>query len=214
MGKTREKGLILLIVLFLLTAISVYLRSEQVEAQKTARLEEHLVTVPGYSHAATLPLDQGTVSFLDLDDYIWTEYEKGGRRVSLYVGYYFSSDKISAAHSPLVCFPGQGWTLTVPTVQLLQVGNHSVKYDEMVASLDQRRELVLYWYQAYDKTENTIYKNKINTLFNQITGEKQEHAFVRVSIPIGESGIEEARTAGRDFVAAFYPAFLSYITSL
>lgn len=213
MGKTRKRHLILLIVLFLLTGVSVQLQTERAVERKSVRLQKQLEKVPGYRHSETFYLDQGIVSVLDLDDHISAEYEKDGRRVALYVGYYLSSNKVSAAHSPLACIPAQGWTLTAPAGQLLQVGNNRVKYNSTVATRDQRRELVLYWYQAHDKTETETYKNKINTLFNLIRSEKQDHAFVRVTIPIGESGLEEARVAGREFISAFYPVFLSYVTS-
>ncbi|OGR16838.1 MAG: EpsI family protein, partial [Desulfobacterales bacterium GWB2_56_26] len=109
--------------------------------------------VPGYQITGTLALDPTTVSYLELDDYTQGGYKKDGSAINLYIGYYFTSDKVSAAHSPLVCFPGQGWTLTDPDTRQLQVGRHLINYAEMTATLEHHKELVLFWYQAHDKTE-------------------------------------------------------------
>ncbi len=75
-------------------------------------------------------------------------------------------------------------------------------------------ELVMCWYQAYEKTVPEAYKNKFNALLNKLTGKKQEHAFIRISVPIGEAGPEKARNVGKDFIAAFYPVFLTYVNSI
>ena len=213
MGKKVQKKNIFLIVLLLLTSCFVYWRTEPVKAAKPIGLQTLLGPVPGYQITGTLALDPTTVSYLELDDYTQGGYKKDGSAINLYIGYYFTSDKVSAAHSPLVCFPGQGWTLTDPDTRQLQVGRHLINYAEMTATLEHHKELVLFWYQAHDKTETEIYRNKFHTLLNQITAGRQEHAFVRVSVPVGEAGLEEARLAGRAFISAFYPIFLSYVDS-
>jgi EpsI family protein len=79
--------------------------------------------------------------------------------------------------------------------------------------MEERQELVMYWYQAHEKTVPEAYKNKLNALLNKLTGKKQEHAFIRISVPIGKSGPEEAGNVGKNFIAAFYPVFLTYVNS-
>ena len=213
MGKKVQRKIIFLIGLLLVTSFFVYRQTEPVKVAKPIGLQTLLGPVPGYKITGAFPLDPATVSFLDLDDYTQGGYNKDGWAINLYIGYYFTSDKVSAAHSPLVCFPGQGWTLTDPGIRQLQVGRHLINYTEMTATLEHRQELVLFWYQAHDKTETQIYRNKFNTLLNQISKGRQEHAFVRVSVPVGEAGLEEARLAGRAFISAFYPVFLRYVDS-
>ncbi len=213
MGNKKQKKIAVLIVLCLLSSIFVYQQAETKKVVKPANLQTLLGPVPGYQVSPNIPLDDATYAFLELDDYTQSSYQKNGRSVDLYIGYYFTLDKISAAHSPLVCFPGQGWTLTAPRDQHLQIGQHIINYEEMTATLEQHKQLVIYWYQAHEKTVTQIYRNKLNALLNQLTGDKQEHAFVRVTVPIDASGVEEARTIGRNFIAAFYPVFLTYINS-
>lgn len=214
MGKKVQGKIIVLIVLLLVTSLFVYRQKAPGAAAKPTGLQTLLGPVPGYQTIGSVTLDPSIISFLDLDDYTQIGYNsKDGRALSLYIGYYFTADKVSAAHSPLVCFPGQGWSLTTPGAGQLQVGEHFVKYAEMTATLEDRKELVFYWYQAYDKTETEIYRNKLNTMLNQITAGRQEHAFVRVTVPILEAGPEEARRVGLAFISAFYPIFLGYIDS-
>jgi EpsI family protein len=212
-GNGKEKQLTILAVLLLLTGVLAYWSTDSVKVVKPADLQATFGPVPGYKAVEFSPLDAQTFSFLDLDDYTQTRYGKDGKSVSLYIGYYFSLDKVSAAHSPLVCFPGQGWKVSHPEKRRLSVNQNEIHYTEIVASREGRQELVLFWYQAHEKTAPEVYQNKLNALLNKITSKKQEHAFVRITVPIGESGPEEAEKAAKDFIAAFYPAFLTYINS-
>ncbi|MGB3209073.1 MAG: exosortase C-terminal domain/associated protein EpsI [Desulforhopalus sp.] len=213
MGNKKAKQLISLIILLLLTGFLVFRTTGSVEVNKLVSLQTVLGPVDGYRVSQTIPLDAAFISFLELDDYTQARYEKDGRFIDLYIGYFNSLDKISAAHSPLVCFPGQGWTVNRPSEQHIRVGQQQINYAEMTASLEDRQELVMYWYQADEKTVTKAYRNKINGVLNKLTGKKQEHAFVRVSIAMDQSGPDEARTLGRDFIKSFYPVFLTYMNS-
>ncbi len=216
-GNKKNEQLIYLSILLLVASVLVYRTSAPVKVAKPILLQALLGPVDGYRLVENSPLDEDTVRFLDLDDYTQASYEKNGGIVSLYIGYYNNLGKISAAHSPLVCFPGQGWTVANPTEGRVTVGNNEIDYAEMTASLGEQQELVLYWYQAYDKTVPTVYRNKINAVINRMTGKSQEHAFVRIAVPFvttGKFNKEEARNLGKDFISAFYPTFLSYLNSV
>src|SRR6201999_2229352 len=50
---------------------------------------------------------------LALDDYVLSDYTKlDGKVVNLYVAYYASQRTGESPHSPLVCIPGAGWSIT------------------------------------------------------------------------------------------------------
>ena len=202
-----------LIVLLAVTVYMVYRPSETVERTKPYGLRAILGPVQGYRLIGNTLLDEKVSTFLDLDDYTQSSYQGTDHQIGLYIGYYYSLEKVSAAHSPLVCFPGQGWKLEQKTNRHLQVGSHKIKYAEMIAESGGYRQLVMYWYQAHEKTEPEIYRNKINAVFNKVTGIKGEHAFVRVTVPILEGGEKRAGEYGRSFIKAFYPSFLDYINS-
>ena len=44
-----------------------------------------------------------------------------------------------------------------------------------------------------------------------MNSKSQEHAFVRVSVPFTGDTADQARAAGEQFIASFYPVFLAYI---
>jgi EpsI family protein len=211
LGSKKEIQVIILILLLAVAGFLVHRTSNSVPAAKSRDLKSVLGPVPGYRIAALSPLDEQVYRFLDLDDYTSINYEKDGAPVGLYIGYYFTPDKVSAAHSPLVCFPGQGWIIDQPVMRRLEVGGHVIHYAEMVARLEERTELILFWYQAGETTAPEVYKNKMNAMINKFTGKSQEHAFVRVSAPMTNATLEQARARGQSFIEAFYPIFLSYI---
>lgn len=211
MGNTEQKQLIVLAVLFLAVAVFVHRAETTVAVQKLQMLHKELEKVPGHRLLSSSEVSREIAEFLELDDYVQSTYQGPYGPVSLYIGYYYSLAKLSSAHSPLVCFPGQGWQLHEQTKRTLQVNNSQLHYAEMVARLGDRQELVLYWYQAGRTTVPEVYRNKFNALWNRLSGGSQEHAFVRVTVPFHEGEQELARAAGEAFITAFYPAFLTYV---
>ena len=85
--------------------------------------------------------------------------------------------------------------------------------DHTVINADNAAELVLYWYQAGPFTTTQNYRNKINMGYNKLVHHNEQHGFVRVSVPFtaGESR-EAARKTAVDFIEAFYPHFVRYIS--
>lgn len=211
MGNTKEKQLIILAILLLLTCLMVYGIPSSVRSGKKIALATYLGNIEGYATERDTALSQEVFQALDLDDYMSSTYSAANGRVSLYVGYYYSLAKVSAAHSPLVCFPGQGWAIDQPVMKTLVVGDKTIHYAEMVASILESKSLILYWYQAHHHTSPYIYQNKINTLLNKFSGKKEEHAFVRVSIPFSQMTKDNAEKMGIDFIKAFYPHFIKYM---
>ncbi len=211
MGNKKNKQLLIFIILLSVACFFVYRGVDREEVNKSVGLSKYLSQVKGYSFLATDRLDDNIVSVLELDDYANNRYSINGQSVALYIGYYFSLDKVSAAHDPLVCFPGQGWKVDVPTEDVLQLETGVVKYREFVARQGGQQVLIMYWFQAGRQTSPSVYKNKINSAVNLVTTQMQEHAFVRVSVPLVNVDQEEAKVIGLEFIKGFYPVFLDYI---
>lgn len=168
--------------------------------------------INGYTIENDVALEDNINQFLDLDDYTFTGYRADdGSIVNLFIGYYYSAGKISAAHSPLSCFPGQGWTIDQPILNQLVVGDQTINYAEIVATLQEKKTLVLYWYQADKSTTSFVFKNKINALYNKFSKGNEQHAFVRVTVPFANSGYDRAKKTGTDFMKAFYPKFIEFV---
>jgi hypothetical protein len=106
----KERQLIVLILLFAIPCLFAFAKSEPPKVEKKIKLTEALAHIDGYKVVNSSNLEENIYQFLDLDDYLFRTYEKDGVKITLYIGFYYTVDKVSAAHSPLVCFPGQGWT--------------------------------------------------------------------------------------------------------
>lgn len=212
MGRKSETKLIILIVLFLVTSFFVYnTTSHPVLSEKKQPLKDFLADIDGYKTAHNIPMEEDIYKFLNLDDYVFTNYIGSEGKVTLFIGYYYSANKISAAHSPLSCFPGQGWTINEPSRHHLNVGNHEIDYAEIIATLSEQKELVLYWYQSHLNTTPHVFKNKMTTMHNKFMHKEEQHAFVRVSIPFADTNYAQAQKAGTNFIKTFYPKFINFI---
>lgn len=211
MGKKKTKHIIIAIIFLALACFGVYFKSDKRVPNKQVSLQSFLQNIPEYTFLDQNPLEENIISTLELDDYVNVSYRKDGHIIGLYIGYYFSQGKISAAHSPLACFPGNGWKVEGKKKSRLLVDSHEINYEHFIARNGQQKLLVMYWFQAHEKTSPDIFINKINAIINLLTGKKQEHAFVRVTIPLTDLPQDEAKHIGENFIEQFYPVFLDYI---
>lgn len=209
-GKIESK-LIILGVLFIAASFFVYQKSEPPKVDHTLSLKDFLTDIDGYRIAEDIGVEASIYKFLDLDDYVFTNYIGKQGRVTLFVGFYYTANKMSAAHSPLVCYPAQGWKIDQPVMHTLPVGRDVIHYAEITAGIGGAKELVIYWYQANEDTASQVYRNKINTLYNKFTKHREQNAFVRVSVPLADLSHDEAQKAAIDFIKAFYPKFVAFI---
>jgi EpsI family protein len=168
--------------------------------------------IEGYETASITDMSADAIKMLNLDDYVFANFAGPLGNVNLYIGYYYTANKAYAAHSPLICYPSQGWKIdNKPKKGSLQVGSQTIQYEEIITSLEGTKELVLYWYQAGLYTNTQIYKNKIDMGYNKLVQNTEQHGFIRVAVPILKT-YEEAQLAAAGFIKAFYPQFIEYIS--
>jgi hypothetical protein len=86
----------------------VYWQPESKAAKKHQSLPRALANIKGWHSNGLVELDRSIIEALELDEYVNHNFTNGRETVSLYIGYYLTSKKVGASHSPLVCFPGQG----------------------------------------------------------------------------------------------------------
>ena len=213
MGSVPRSKLIILTLVLLTTSLFVYVVPNPRAAKRSTPLIKALSHIPGWKMVSTSPLDQGTISVLRLDDYINATYSNGSQTVSLYVGYYWTSKKIGAAHDPMVCFPGQGWAVTETGTGNLKVSSISddIAYSKMIATRGEKKELIFYWFQSYDRANAGTFMQKTVGIWKRWLGKGQDNAFVRITTSLGSSPEARAEKAIVEFTRAFYPVFLKYI---
>ena len=198
----------------LLVAYGVSYRSTVSEHQRSSSLEESVFpSLHSWDAHDKLLLSDSIVGALELDDYLNRNLTRGQDTVSLYIGFYATQKKVGAAHSPLVCFPGQGWNLSNFSNLKVQSGQHTVDLASMVIGKGEEQQLVLYWFQAYDQTSPGTFMQKVYLLRAKFVHAREDNAFVRVMIPFGQKRTkEEAQKIGVQFIQDFYPVFEKYIT--
>ena len=214
MGAPTKVKLLVLVGVFLITSLLVYTQNSPVAAVNVPPLKQFLGQIPGYTTIGDIELGADAYNMLKLDDYLFTTYGNADGQVTLYAGYYYTSSKAYAAHSPLICYPSHGWRVEGnPMVRTLRAGSNQITYEELVTSYGEQRELVLYWYQARDRANIRVYRNKIDMGYNKLVHNDPKHGFIRVSVPFAASAsYEGTRKRAIDFIEAFYPNLLQYTT--
>lgn len=212
MGKKIDGKIIYIVLLLLLTSFFVYQDSRTSGGgQSRLKLKDFMYEIDGYQRGADIVLENDVTHMLKLDDYVFTNYTHGKNSATLYIGHYYSLAKLTAAHSPLACYPSQGWIIESPVNHQLVIGNDTLNFSELIATLGDKKELILFWYQAMNKSSQHIFPIKITTLINKLQNNNEQHGFVRVSVPISGMDQEQARATGLTFIKAFWPHYLDYI---
>jgi len=207
--------LIVLVLCFAVTGMLILAKSKATTPKKEIPLTKALAKIPGWRMTSPVPLDPRIARALKLDDYINANFSNGKNTVSLYIGYYFSDKKLGAAHDPMVCFPGQGWTLSKIDTGLLQLqqgkNSDNILFSIMVANKGDQKQLIIYWFQSYDKTNTNTFSQKVSSFFERVTHRSEGNAFVRIITSLNGQTRKEAQKTVENFIRAFYPLFLKYI---
>jgi len=201
--------------MFFIVSLFVYGGKSPEAVQRKPALRDYFQDVAGHTATRQIPLNDEAVAMLKLDDYAFIDYQgEAPQKVTLYIGYYYTANKAYASHSPLICYPSQGWLIdNKPARRTLAVGEHAINYETIITSNGDHKELVFYWYQAHARTSNEIYRNKIDMAYNRLMGKNDQYAFVRVSVPISGSDPAGAEQAGLAFMRAFLPQFIEYFAA-
>ena len=214
MGHTNTTKIVILFSCFFFTAIIIHLNFNSSIKTKRIPLSQTVNNIKGWENTGVTNFGKNIVEALELDDYVNQTYFQGNKTVSLYIGYYNTAKKVGAAHSPLVCFPGQGWVVSKAEDKSINIKKYTLNLKSMIVSKGKRKELILYWFQAYDKTSSGTFLQKVYTLQSKFFQHREDNAFVRVIIPMTDGKSKEyAFQTGIEFIEIFYPDFVKYITN-
>ena len=214
MGQIDRLKIVSLIILLLLAALGISRFHFPTAAPKQYPLSTALEGAGQWHKIGDQYLRSDIINFLNLDDYILRSFRRGNNTMTLYVGYYKTVGKVGAAHDPMVCFPGQGWKLSGKRQgQSLHLpGGGVINYSSMIAEREGERELVVYWFQAFDHTTTNTFAQKVSLLARRLSDGREDNAFVRITTPLGERSTDETIKMVQDFIESFYPTFYRYVT--
>ena len=211
MGNLRYARVITVVICFALAAVFVYWQPASKAREKQHRLNEAFSHLEAWKAGGPISLDEKVVKSLDLDDYLNQNYSNDSETISLYIGYYLTGNKVGASHSPLVCFPGQGWVLSGTESKSVRVGQENLGLTVMVATKGETKELILYWFQAFDTAHPETFRQKVYAFWAKLVHHREDNAFVRVSLPMTGKDREKTFQTGISFLEVFYPRFLEYV---
>ncbi len=204
----------LLLTLFICTAFFLSERGKT-EAKGNSRLGNNFQSIQGWETVENYQLLDVIYNELNLDDYLHRKYASNTGEVTLYIGYYNSSKKVGAAHDPMVCFPGQGWSIEDPNSGVYkgfsQERYGAVRYSTMLALKGENPLVLLYWFQAYDEAVSSTFIQKLKLAGKTLTGKGESNAFVRLSTPCSSRKYDKCQEVLLEFVHDFYPRFFDYV---
>ena len=180
-------------------------------------LKKELSTFPKKIGAWT-----GSVAFFDpqvyevlgVDDSVLLNYDSpDGKFVQLYVGYYHSQREGDLIHSPKNCLPGAGWLITQTSTEKLSLPGRDIDVIKLILEKGQEKQMVLYWFQSRGRFISSEYLQKIYMVWDSLTKNRTDEAFVRLVAPVGARGEKFSTDYLKEFSKQIIPVLEEYLPS-
>jgi exosortase D (VPLPA-CTERM-specific) len=210
-GRTPLYACLFLICATVLTGLLIPNRSEIVPERN--RFVSFPVTLGEWQGHASM-LDPEVEHGLAVDDYILSDYRNSdGKAVNLYVAYYASQRTGESPHSPLVCIPGDGWSITKLERTSYGPGKEQ-PLNRAVIERNGSKQIVYYWYEERGRRIASEYWSKWYLLADAITKNRSDGALVRLITPVFPGELErDADNRLQLFVQDLLPSLSSYLPS-
>lgn len=146
-----------------------------------------------------------------LTDYSLINYTSDdGEAVDFYAAYYESQRKGVSPHSPRVCIPGGGWSITGIERIFVNVGSTQVPVNRIYVQNGNLKMLVYYWFYQRGRNLASEYLLKWYLLRDSVVESRSDGALLRLTTLIN-SDEEQADQRLQKFMKDFYPEFKKYI---
>jgi len=142
-----------------------------------------------------LPLDQNVESILRADFNVQRTFSHPtGEVVWLYIGYYGTDRGGTPKHTPQVCYPANGWSLSELRTLVVDPPR-GFRANEAVVEQEGEQRLVLFWYRSHRRTGILgTFALRVDYLLGRLTEGQADGALVRLSTPLEEGGEFAARS--------------------
>lgn len=152
----------------------------------------------------------GILATLKVDDYLLRRYDaRSESPLWLYVGYWGSQGLGTRVHSPAVCLPGAGWSITSSGLTSIVLPDRTIRVNRAVVQKDDEEHLVLYWYQIHGKVVAEELQAMGFLAWTALKDRQSDEALVRINGPV--AGTPE-QTLRRE--TAFAQAAIPYLDRL
>ena len=208
-GRMPLYAALLLTCATVLTALLISNRAEIIPER--SRFVSFPATIEEWQGHASL-LEPQVEDSLALDDYILSDYSKSnGKIVNLYVAYYASQRTGESPHSPVVCIPGGGWSIT--KLERTSYGPEQ-PLNRAIIERNGAKQLVYYWYEERGRRIANEYWSKWYLLSDAITKNRSDGALVRLITTVLPSELErDADSRLQLFMHDLLPRLNGYLPS-
>lgn len=160
--------------------------------------------------------DAEVYKVLGADDSFYANYhDNQGRWINLFIGFYQSQSEGELIHSPKNCMPGGGWNILdseIVPIKLKGSLDESIKVIKLVLQKGESRQISYYWYQSRGRIISSEYVQKIYLVWDSITRNRTDGAFVRLITPVNSSD-KETTVILEKFIQDLFPILTNYIPS-
>ena len=182
--------------------------------------------IPERKSLVTFPVDIGDwqgrqenvlpsiIDFLNMTDYVLNNYFNDmSLPVNLYVAYYESQRKGIAPHSPQVCIPAGGWSITdLNRIDIDLESGKSIPVNRVIIRRGLKQQLVYYWFKQRGRDIANEYWMKWYLLTDSLSIKRTDGALVRLTTPIGQGeSIESADERLQGFLSLVNPLMVDYV---
>lgn len=123
------------------------------------------------------------------DSEILREYRNAQEdSIWLYVGHYHNLLNDLPGHTPLNCYPSQGWRILKSQERRIAVDQADPwNYKTLLIEKNREKELVLYWYQNSKRSLRGTFIDMLRLIRDAIASNRSDAVFVRVSTGLRSS---------------------------
>ncbi len=154
---------------------------------------------------------------LGVDDSFLANYRSAENHlVQLYIGFYQSQREGDLIHSPKNCMPGAGWNIiqtSIETVDGFDAAPNPRQLIKLVLQKGEHKQVVLYWFQSRGRIIASEYWQKIYLVWDAITRQRTDGAFVRLIAPVQNGDAERAWKDLKRFARLLDPVLREYLPS-
>ncbi|MFC1524312.1 exosortase C-terminal domain/associated protein EpsI [Thermodesulfobacteriota bacterium] len=191
-------------VLLIVCAIIVVLWIQHIPVGSSVSKKKNISQKINNWQGQDIELDKAAFNILQPDYYVFRNYSKEGRdSINVFIGYYNSIDKSDLAHSPLVCYPGGGWSMNKQDDYEVIIKDHKYAFSRLLVEKGETKNLVLYGYKTSNIITGSLLKLRINLFYNKLFKQDEQSAFIRFSTPIDSDDYSQDLKLLEEFIVIF-----------
>jgi len=208
--KSRQAIILTVVLVVQIGLMQGYTREENVPVVPS--LQEIPKEFPGWKLAQEGVIEKDVMDVLRADEAISRHYSDGHTYASLFMAYFKTQRAGQAPHSPKNCLPGGGWTPSESGEIAINLPdqNRTIHVNKYLVSKGGQSSLVLYWYQSLDRVVASEYLAKVYLVTDAIRYNRTDTALVRIVLPVGPEGADDALARGTDFVQKSFGSLQGY----